>query len=271
MEIIDIKDLDLKPIDTAKLAAKGNYSGRHLKPMEVADIAYLAGLIDGEGTIQITKKKKTGRNYYYYYLRLRMGMSHAPVLEWCLEKTGLGFLTTVSIKKSRISGLYDKPHYVWTAETRQAEQVLRVILPYLKVKKEEAELALEFAEHVQKVSEQTIGLERPESHWDKMADYRRRIKQLKKKLYWPTDSELLSRITQRFEVLGLDVTAYDRQYTNYAEDEEDEEEAVEDTTYRGIDAGESHKFKSGSPGRAPRGTPCKVCGKEKPDSIHAGF
>lgn len=101
------------------------------------DCAYLAGLIDGEGTIII----RTVRHRYYSLL-LAVYNTNAPVLDW--------IATTFGATKSAVYRNHQRegrvPGYAWTAQSFRAYHVLRATLPYLQIKKEQALLGIEFQE-----------------------------------------------------------------------------------------------------------------------------
>lgn len=108
------------------------------------DIAYCAGLIDGEGCIRIKKiPPKPGRRVspgYDSRIHIRM-----------VDEGAIGFLSKT------LGGTYYKeikaaenpnrrPMYCYAAGGRVAERILLAVLPYLIVKKEAAENALALVE-----------------------------------------------------------------------------------------------------------------------------
>lgn len=107
--------------------------------MDDTDLAYAAGLIDGEGSIVIAKQK--ARNYhdgYCYRLLVQIGMCDATAPMWMH-----------SIFSGSCKG-YDRPEvtckrvYRWQLADRRASDLLVMLLPYLKTKRIQAELAIEF-------------------------------------------------------------------------------------------------------------------------------
>ena len=95
------------------------------------EIAYLAGLIDGEGCIVIKKNKSTNR-LYNYSLRLTVQMYHKDVIYAIYCRFG----GNIHILKNKI--------WFWDIGGLDAGDLLKELLPYLIVKKEQAELALNF-------------------------------------------------------------------------------------------------------------------------------
>ncbi len=98
---------------------------------DVTDIeaAYMAGLLDGEGCIHF---RSTGRT-----INIRIAMTDRDVLEWCQEKFG-GWLLTVKVPEGR------KPQWCWGCGSIHVAGVLTKIIPYLRVKRQQAEAAIDF-------------------------------------------------------------------------------------------------------------------------------
>lgn len=102
------------------------------------ELAYAAGLIDGEGCIGAYNTRTTGeKRAAFYQLTLRVGMKHPGPIIFLYKLFGFG---------RHISKTKYGPVFVWQARNRQAEAVLRLLLPYLIEKKAQAKLALQFGE-----------------------------------------------------------------------------------------------------------------------------
>lgn len=108
--------------------------------MKKVEVAYCAGLFDGEGCIRIAKYKK-GRASYNLKCLLEMANEYIPQL------FKFHFGGGVYSKKRIING---KPYFAtrWEISTRVASNFLEVVLPYLKLKKAEAELGIKFAKGI---------------------------------------------------------------------------------------------------------------------------
>lgn len=103
------------------------------------DLAYFAGFIDGEGYIGINKQGR--RNAYR--LELRVGSTNLWILQ--LMKMRFGgwvYLTNNNWTKSKYPNAKD--FWVWVIYSRQANELLKELLPYLKLKKAEAEIAIDY-------------------------------------------------------------------------------------------------------------------------------
>ncbi len=119
---------------------------RYMQDNQREEIIYLAGLFDGEGTIciqrDVRKDKENGRyGGATYTVTVRIGMIHKEPIESYLKVFKVGYL---DCEKS-----YHKFRPMWRFSIRKREDVqefLVKIMPFLKVKKQNAILALKFFE-----------------------------------------------------------------------------------------------------------------------------
>lgn len=99
------------------------------------DAAYIAGLIDGEGTVTLTRKHRNENRQ----LCVSISSTERPMLEFVKHSTGVGKITNKRTSKSIHS-----PSYTFAVYNRQALELLRDVLPWLKShKRERAELILQ--------------------------------------------------------------------------------------------------------------------------------
>lgn len=87
------------------------------------DAAYIAGLIDGEGTITLTRKHRNENRQ----LAITISSTEKNLLEFVLHSTGVGKITN-----KRISQPQHKPSYTYAVYNRQALALLQQIQPQLK-------------------------------------------------------------------------------------------------------------------------------------------
>ena len=99
------------------------------------DLAYYAGLFDGEGCIQIVKTKTKHR--VQFQLWCSVGMTNY----WILADLQSAFKGAI-IGQTKYGNR--RASWIWRVVARQALTFLMEVLPYLKVKKSEAELAIKF-------------------------------------------------------------------------------------------------------------------------------
>lgn len=106
--------------------------------------AYLAGFIDGEGCISITKyKSKIINRSISYVLKLHIyqsGISGYEMLKTWKNKVGLGF---ISGNKYPEHPAYKDSHE-WQITANDAILLLNEVIPYLVIKQSQAQLAIKF-------------------------------------------------------------------------------------------------------------------------------
>lgn len=104
------------------------------------NLAYIAGMLDGEGCISINKRKdKEYKRGHSFYANLRITNTYLPVLLWIQDQFGgLGSIVEQPRKENR------KRCWQWKVATNQAAAVCKMLLPYLRIKKRQAEILVEF-------------------------------------------------------------------------------------------------------------------------------
>ena len=107
------------------------------------DMAYIAGLFDGEGSITFTRrpekrKKHNGCGYRVantMRIRMEISMTDKSVLIWLHEVLGVGTLRPKKVpNKKRSDGTPYKPQWRWTCTFRDAYQVCLLIWPFAHTK-----------------------------------------------------------------------------------------------------------------------------------------
>jgi hypothetical protein len=96
-----------------------------LPPIPDTVVAYTAGLLDGEGCIRVQRTKE------YYGARVQISQKDRHVLDWVAEYFGGIVSKAPSHSCSQ-----------WTATGERAALVLELLIPFLIVKKDQAELLL---------------------------------------------------------------------------------------------------------------------------------
>ena len=102
--------------------------------------AYIAGFLDADGCIGITRKRSLSKAHEYdFCVRIIITNSYFPIIEWLKTTVGAG---CAYHNKYRYKPTWSTVHrYQITNEV--ARELLQVLVPYLHVKKQRAELALE--------------------------------------------------------------------------------------------------------------------------------
>jgi hypothetical protein len=111
--------------------------------MKRTDIAYIAGLVDGEGCIRIKKTKAykcQGKVTPSYHAVIQIRMVDEQAIKFIAETLGGWYYRE---KPSCNNG---RPLYCYQASDKKVENILRVLLPYLRVKELAARKVLELRE-----------------------------------------------------------------------------------------------------------------------------
>ncbi len=101
------------------------------------DIAYMAGIVDGDGCIC---QRKTGS---YGYYSLTINNTSKPLMDWIEDKFGAGGVN----KERRTRPANHKRVYTYlVAAQKELFEMIKRFEPYLIVKKDKARECLEFLE-----------------------------------------------------------------------------------------------------------------------------
>ena len=114
------------------------------------DKAYIAGLCDGEGclTAFITRKKNQYSTIYYIQIIV---VEEEPI-QWLKEVTGVGYVFQRDRQKDGWQDLWG-----WKTCNTPACEVLEQILPYLKIKRRQAEIFLALRDRVRAMRAWRVG------------------------------------------------------------------------------------------------------------------
>jgi hypothetical protein len=100
------------------------------------DAAYMAGLIDGEGSVYMVQTTRTS-----FTIHVAVTNTHMGVIEWCRTTFGGSLGKVIRKGKQRE---HHAPGYQWACHCRYALACLRACVPYMKIKREQALLAIDF-------------------------------------------------------------------------------------------------------------------------------
>lgn len=106
-----------------------------MNQLSAADSAYIAGLIDGEGTITLSRRHRNENRQ----LCISISSTERQMLEFVLIATGVGKITNKVTSSRRHS-----PSFTYAVSNRQALDLLKQVSPILKsYKKRRADLILQ--------------------------------------------------------------------------------------------------------------------------------
>ena len=98
------------------------------------ELAYFAGISDGEGSF-VLHRHKTG---YRFSCQLQVGNTDVRLLEWVRARFG------GSVNLERRHNTAHKPVYRWVCQADNLSEMMTALLPYLIAKRDQAELMLAY-------------------------------------------------------------------------------------------------------------------------------
>lgn len=98
--------------------------------------AYLAGLVDGDGTICLTEHESPTQVHFFFHVKVASSVRRQ--INWLVEHFG-GQLANNPDKREA-----NRPNFNWIVRGRHAARILEGILPYLVLKKQAAEKGIEY-------------------------------------------------------------------------------------------------------------------------------
>jgi len=106
------------------------------------DRAYIAGLVDGEGCIAITRRKlkKLKNDKWYYEPQVIISNTKKDMVNFCVSHYGGWIASAIG----RIGNRDYKRIYHWKITGEDMRQLLREVLPYLILKRRQARIVLHF-------------------------------------------------------------------------------------------------------------------------------
>ena len=94
--------------------------------------AYISGLLDGDGAIMACIEKHAEKKFgFRVRIYIKISQNNEKILNWCKLVTGVGNVRHIHAKE-----------YEWLVRTQtEAKELLELLVPYLKIKKQQAILA----------------------------------------------------------------------------------------------------------------------------------
>ena len=131
------------------------------------EIAYIAGLFDGEGSIHIKrgwekKKKHKGGGYRIsnsMRLSMEITMTDQSVLLWVHEVLGVGTLTKKPRKGRRVDGTRYLMQYRWRCTFRDAYYVCLLLWPHAHTKLEKIQQVIDHYSDKKIMNDKVVSLQ----------------------------------------------------------------------------------------------------------------
>ena len=126
-----------------------------------SDAAYLAGLFDGEGSIDFTKRKEKKKYGTYNCRRVSMeiAMPDQSVIRWVHEVLGVGTVVKKPRKGLRKNGTKYLMQYRWRCTFRDAFQVCCILWPYAHTKSPKIQQVIEHYSKEKVTDDNVVDLE----------------------------------------------------------------------------------------------------------------
>jgi hypothetical protein len=128
-----------------RLARAAKYA-EPLQQLSEAELAYIAGIVDGEGTIIVGFKSVLGKTPTYF-LRISVEMTHEGLIDWLASKLrpkDAPRRTSIGRQRPQRFTQPQKRTHTVHIEGERALRLCERMLPYLIVKRSQAELAIRF-------------------------------------------------------------------------------------------------------------------------------
>ena len=130
--------------------------------MNDTDIAYIAGLFDGEGCVSykqyMQKRKGRKKAYPFWQIRLEIAMTEKSILVWLCEVLGVGTVTEKRYKTKYTLGW--KKQWRWRCSHRDAFKVCCLIFPYAHIKLTKIQKIIQhYSDRKLRVDDNVINLE----------------------------------------------------------------------------------------------------------------
>ena len=111
--------------------------------MKKTDLAYMAGIVDGEGYISLARRNSR-RNKSGIRYDIQIGVTNTN--KWLLETFRFTFGGSISKKKKGYEKSLPSSQdcFNWQVSNQQALITIKTLLPYLRLKRPQAELAITF-------------------------------------------------------------------------------------------------------------------------------
>ena len=134
--------------------------------MKKTDIAYFAGIFDGEGCVFLQPQSHPSNKQKTTF---QMKIQVVSTNEWICQLFRFAFKGVVSIDRQKGN---HKIAYRWVATANNAMICLRSLLPYLHLKRPQTELAIKFQQH------KTLGGRKTKEYLDLETDFKREFSRL---------------------------------------------------------------------------------------------
>lgn len=112
-------------------------------------LSYLAGMIDGDGSLSVASSCKSNKKYYYIIVSIFN--TNIDLMNWLKKNVGGTFYTGKQRYKN------SKPLFEWMVTGANAYALLLLLKPYLKIRLQQCDLLIEMYEKSQMNNKMVLG------------------------------------------------------------------------------------------------------------------
>jgi len=123
---------------SSKIEVNGK-EGKMLKELTLADLGWIGGFFDGEGTFTIAKKKPNLKHRevsYLYQPKVQVACTDERPIKWLKENVGGNYYRYAPSQRGR----NHRDFYRWEVYGQAIVEFIDTILPYLRIKQEAAQV-----------------------------------------------------------------------------------------------------------------------------------
>ncbi len=95
-------------------------------------LAYIAGLFDGEGSVSRYRERRKNRKNPTWVIRCEVNMTDRAIIKWLHETLGFGSFHKKPPSKKQLGR---QMQYRWCCSYRDAYKFAKLIIPYARVKR----------------------------------------------------------------------------------------------------------------------------------------
>lgn len=115
--------------------------------MELTEIAYVAGLFDGEGHCRVVAAKASKNGVRYYRAHAAIYNTDRRCLDHTKEVLGFGWVGLNSRASTHKASSAKKDCYKWAVSNQRCIEFLKLIRPFVKVKGKQIDAVLAGPNH----------------------------------------------------------------------------------------------------------------------------
>mgnify|MGYP001174374707 FL=1 len=148
------------------------WKGDYVSMPTTNELAYIAGLFDGEGCIQCkqiweaSRRKNKPKKYKIWRITMEISMVDETLIRWAHEKLDVGTVLINVKNKSPSSKPHWKTQWRWRCSHRQAYKVCKMLWPYIQLKLPQVEKIIDHYEPEYLMNDKVVSLHQYKQNMD---------------------------------------------------------------------------------------------------------